>query len=349
MIDWEDIMVSFSRLTLFLSIVLLFCGNQASIGGGIRGRVIDALSGIPLSMVEIRTIPISGVAITSADGRYTLQGVKLGRYTVVANKSGYAEHRVTVDVQADYTTADMLLRPKKVETPIVKGIAGFYPHDGSTQDLIAGNPDAFLRGVDWVPDRLGRPNAAPHFNGESSIGLLGNILNRVFSSPVATFTIMGWARTDTYPGYSGGGSLIAKSAGGTYGPYQWSICHDNDGRVKGSVASAKDAGTFVERMSDVIGLGEWFHFALVFDGSLEPNERVQLYVNGNSGGLSRQLGDMGTTTVETPQQITIGATHHAGNPLSPANFYNGSVTEIRIYDRALRQMEIQTLLNPEKR
>jgi hypothetical protein len=94
---------------------------------------------------------------------------------------------------------------------------------------------------------------------------------------------------------------------------------------------------------------EWFHFALVFDGSLEPTERVQLYVNGARGRLSRQVGVMGTSTVNTPQQITLGGTHHAGDPHSADNFYDGCISDIRIFDRALDQSEIQALLNSGKR
>jgi hypothetical protein len=114
------------------------------------------------------------------------------------------------------------------------------------------------------------------------------------------------------------------------------------------VASSRDATAFLERQSEVVPLGQWFHFALVFDGSLAETERVRLYVNGVAGEVEREEGKIGTTTEDTDQEITVGGTHHAGNPLSAGNFYQGMIDDIRIYDQALSRTKIQAFLHQAK-
>jgi hypothetical protein len=300
-------------------------------------------------MVQVRTIPVSGVAVTGADGKYSLNGLKLGKYTVVASKPGYFEHKVTVDVSSENTTVDILLTPRRAQTPVVHGLVSHCPFDGSTRDQIGNGPDALIYDVLWVPDRFGKPNCALHFNGTSSYARLGNALSWVFSAPVAKFTVTGWANTDAYPSLSGAGCIIAKSYGATSGPYQWSVTHDFDGRLKGAVMSRLDASAFLVKSSEVFPVGRWFHFALVFDGSLPETDRVQLYVDGIPGSLSRHAGRFGVTTEMTNQEVTLGATHEPGNPLAPANFYEGTIDDIRIYDQALSQREIEALAGPGKK
>jgi hypothetical protein len=298
-------------------------------------------------MVQVRTVPISGVAVTDANGKYSLNGLKLGKYLVIASKPGYLEHQVTVNVSSENTTVDILLKPISAQTPVVHGLISHFPFDGSTRDQVGNGPDALIYDVDWVPDRFGKPSRALHFNGTSGYARLGNAFSWVFSAPVARFTVAGWANTDAY--IRGAGCIIAKSYGATSGPYQWNVTHNFDGRVSAAVMSKLDASAFVEKRSDVIPVGRWFHFALVFDGSLPETERVQLYVDGIPGNLSRHVGRFGVTTETSDQEVTIGGTHEPGNPLAPANFYRGTIDDIRIYDRALSQGEIEALASPEQK
>jgi hypothetical protein len=336
-------------VTALILVCLPLIQGLKSTDGGINGRVVDSRRGTPLSMVQIRTVPVSGVAITDAGGNYFLQGLKLGRYVVVASKSGYSEGRVTVNVTSEKTTADILLVPRGAPTQHTRGLVSYYPLDGALRDLVRTGPDVRLYNVHWIADRFGRPNHALHFNGTSSYARLGNALDDVFTRPNATFTIAGWANTDSYPEVAGAGCIIAKSFGGESGPYQWSIAHDSDGKIKGAVMGKLDASTFTIMESDVIPIGRWFHFALVFDGSLPPEERVKVYVDGIPGKFSRRKGTLGSSAEPSDQEITLGATHWPHNPLAPANLYEGAIDAIRIYDTALGQDEIQALLSSEKK
>ncbi len=220
--------------------------------------------------------------------------------------------RLTINVGSETTTVDFVLTPKRVPIPRFPAPIAEYPFDGSLRDLIGNGPEARLFEVEWGPDRLERPSSALGFNGSSSYASLGNSFNKVFSAPVAKFTIFGWARTDSYPEHQGGGCIIAKAAGGARGPYQWSLNHDPDGKLKALVASKSDGGALLIKESNPIPTGQWFCFALTFDGSCSESDRVQLYVNGVPGSFSRRRAFVGVRTEPTDQEITLGATPQGG-------------------------------------
>lgn len=100
-------------------------------------------------------------------------------------------------------------------------------------------------------------------------------------------------------------------------------------------------------LSCPVQINQWYHAVLVFDGSVPASDRVKLYVNGSmtNVGIYIQQGTMGTTTTNSRQYITIGATHDQGNPLSHASFFDGSIDDIRIYNRPLTAAEIDTLFH----
>jgi len=221
-----------------------------------------------------------------------------------------------------------------------QGLVASYPLDGNANDASSNGFHGRIIRARPTEDRFGNPNAALFFDGRSSYVRLGNILNSIFCAPAAKFTITGWARTQSYPGYQGGGVIISKSAGGTYGPYQWSLCHDHDGRIKWFVSSSSDASDYLELESNTVAADEWFHFAAVFDGSQKASNRMQLYVDGVRGSPSRRRGVLGTSTEESDQEITLGAGHRSGEPFVPNNQYCGDIDDIQIYDRALSSAEI---------
>ena len=87
---------------------------------------------------------------------------------------------------------------------------------------------------------------------------------------------------------------------------------------------------------------------MVFDGNLAETNRVQLYVNTEIGGISRDVGTLGTTTGNSAQEVIIGAGHVAGDPTTPNNQYNGIEDEIRIMDIACSFPWIETDYNNTK-
>jgi len=77
-------------------------------------------------------------------------------------------------------------------------------------------------------------------------------------------------------------------------------------------------------------LHQWHHVVFVFTGS-----QNQLYVNGVSDVTPQNLAD---TIRSSTASIRIG-----GNPVDNVQYFNGTIDEVRIYNRALSAAEIKAL------
>ena len=225
-----------------------------------------------------------------------------------------------------------------------QGLELYYPFNGNANDSSGNGNNGTVAGATLTADRFGVANSAYSFDGSTSTIRCGDILDSVFSAPIAKFSVSGWADTRVFGSFqTGGGFIVGKNAGGTYGPYQWSVSHIG-GLIIGGVFSDTAQQNYVE-LACPMTTNQWFHFVLVFDGSQPEMQRVKLYVNGQSSNTAiyQHMGTLGTTTTNSAQNLSIGATYTANNPESPDDFYNGNIDDIRIYNWALDSTTIQSL------
>jgi hypothetical protein len=86
-------------------------------------------------------------------------------------------------------------------------------------------------------------------------------------------------------------------------------------------------GPITASMGSALPLNQWNHLAVVFNGS-----QVQYYLNGAL-----------ITTVSLPATITVrGNPFQLGADNNTQQFFKGSLDEVRVYNRALTALEIQT-------
>ncbi len=81
----------------------------------------------------------------------------------------------------------------------------------------------------------------------------------------------------------------------------------------------------------VLPLTTWTHLAATYTG-----RRSRLYRNGTQVATVNRSGAIGAST---------GPLRIGGNSIWPAEFFNGLVDEVRIYNRALSAAEIQADMN----
>jgi len=228
------------------------------------------------------------------------------------------------------------------------GLVAWYPFNGNANDSSGNGYNGTVVGATLTADRFGKANSAYSFNlnGTSSVIYFGNILDSVFTAPIATFSVAGWANTQSYKTLQqDGGYMLGKNGGGA-GPYQWGIGH-YQGLVLASFFSDTAGLTNYIGIVSPMTTNQWFHFVYVFDGTQPELQRLKLYINGQSSSdsLLWHVGTIGTTTVATQQQFTMGASYSAGNPSFLSNFYDGTLDDIRIYNRALSAVEVTALYN----
>jgi hypothetical protein len=77
--------------------------------------------------------------------------------------------------------------------------------------------------------------------------------------------------------------------------------------------------------------GEWMHMAFVYDGA-----EARIYVNGAVDGRGNITGNL----IESNNELRLGRGE-------PAGYFNGSIDDARIYNRALTDQEIKALDPPK--
>lgn len=80
--------------------------------------------------------------------------------------------------------------------------------------------------------------------------------------------------------------------------------------------------------------GEWTHFAVVNDDG-----KLSYYINGEF----KQTKTVTSTTQHIGNYMTIGASSESNTVLGNNNYFKGKMNDLRIYDHALSQSEIQEI------
>ncbi len=82
---------------------------------------------------------------------------------------------------------------------------------------------------------------------------------------------------------------------------------------------------------------QWYHLAVVFDGTQPSASRVKVYVDG---ALDKTATESSSTIPNTSSQLVIGLL--SGNN---SGYFRGIIDDVRIYRKALSESQIQALYN----
>jgi glucose/arabinose dehydrogenase/PKD repeat protein len=120
------------------------------------------------------------------------------------------------------------------------------------------------------------------------------------------------------------------NAGMTDPVYQYGIELHNNGTAPVFFVGT-DAGLRTAGMGSGLPLGEWSHLAITFDGSVVRFYRNGSLVSGPSIGAS----------VVTPRDTLL----YIGSDVRPSQFLNGSLDDIRLYNRTLTASDVASDMN----
>lgn len=205
---------------------------------------------------------------------------------------------------------------------ITSGLIAYYPFNGNANDESGNGKDGVVAGPVLIDDRNGKNISAYAFDGfDDIITIPVNINPDVL--PQATITV--WARVDVDTDFN---VVISHDKVDSRG-FDRSITVDNRGGGKGwSVFS----GTGSVLGFEPVNAGVWVFLAAVYD---QAAGTVKLFVNNKKFEKAGTLFSGYDTT-------TIGA-NPGYSPLANAGYFNGAIDDVRIYNRALTQSEIQEI------
>jgi len=197
------------------------------------------------------------------------------------------------------------------------GLVGYWPFNGNANDLSGNNLNGSVYGATLSTDRFGNSNSAYNFNGTDSIVVNNDsLLNFTAGSSI---TISVWAKktatTDLFH------ILGKRVACGPNFQYQIGSNAAPDGLSFGGSGNLLNSGFFLTS-------NQWYHIIGEFDGL-----KCKLYVNG---------AIIDSSSASLPS--IVSANFIFGFSGTCTGFV-GVIDDIRIYNRALNQVEITSLYN----
>lgn len=213
----------------------------------------------------------------------------------------------------------------------VKGLVAFYPFNGNTKDssgheLHAVNLNAILRA-----DRFGNTNAAYGFDGNCGI-------DRMITARIGihtTLTFSAWFKCESlntkYPfilNYGTSNSLNVELFGDTQS-------NRDNGTLGLLFAGSVNKGKWASYAYDVNDLADhrWHHLVATF----ATGDSMYIYIDGTRRGQAPFLQGNSSDDV-----LQVGGVPDTG-PEPHQSHFNGSIDDIRIYDRKLTDIEIRSL------
>ncbi|QQS54829.1 MAG: LamG domain-containing protein [Candidatus Competibacteraceae bacterium] len=212
---------------------------------------------------------------------------------------------------------------------LADGLVAYYPFDGNANDQSGNNNHGIENGgIQYQPGISGN---AVKFDGVDDY-------IRVPSSsslnPVNQLSISFWVKVE---GFTNGWSPIIHKGGPILAEYanrEYSAFVSMDSAF--SIASAGDGATHIYYYACCATVNYWRHYVGIID---RQNHRMKIYVDGV---LKVDGNDPYSTFNNNNNDLIIGSSEEVISWLSP---FRGWIDELRIYNRALTDDEIQALFD----
>ncbi len=170
-------------------------------------------------------------------------------------------------------------------------------------------------------------NFALQFDGQNDkIG----ILDSPELNPSGALTIEAWINADSWAGSIWGACIVSKQGSNPDKGYGLTV--GENGRIEFN--HSINEGWKAVNTAQILGLNSWYHIAGVYDGS-----QMKIYVNGI---LQSTLGVQGE--LKLAEGVVM---NFADNPTWPGRRFSGKLDEIRIWNIARTEAEIQEHMTTE--
>ncbi|RPI16521.1 MAG: LamG domain-containing protein [Ignavibacteriae bacterium] len=208
-----------------------------------------------------------------------------------------------------------------------KGLIAFYPFNGNANDESGNNNNASVINASLTADRFGNPDNAYYFNGLNNYIEIPN--SKSLSSPTKALTICAWINIETFY-RNNWAPILAKSVTSDYGMYGLQLTNFP---LKKEIEFHFNYRYL--NLDFSFELNKWYFIAVIWDSKKEIGN-LSYFVNGReyiniSNHYSAKLKPDDAPLLigkDTPE-----LTEHL----------NGTLDDIRIYNRALSIKEINEL------
>src|SRR3990167_2855277 len=209
------------------------------------------------------------------------------------------------------------------EVSLQKGLVGQWKFDGNAKDSTPSSNNGTVTGATLTTDRKGTANRAYSFNGSSDFV---NVPHNANLNLTTAITISAWINIDP-AGKADYQTILTKQDGVADPELYMFRLQQSSGFLLGRIQNAAYAVNDITGSADLTGA--WHHVVFTYDANF-----LNIYVDGVSAvtPVAKTITP-GTNTAA----LTIGKTLTAGR------FAKGTIDDVRIYNRALSQVEITAL------
>ncbi|MEN8220515.1 MAG: LamG domain-containing protein, partial [Pseudomonadota bacterium] len=201
------------------------------------------------------------------------------------------------------------------------GLVAYYPFDGNAKDASGNGNHGTVHGATLTKDRFGNTVNAYTFDGIND-----NIQTvNTFGDNAAQISVVLWLKANSLnTSWSG---VIGRDRGGVNTDDVWNVLLADD-EIRVEVAETGNKEFSLSHKIDT----SWHSVGMVYNGSTQT---FKMYFDGNLvNQVATEVGVLGSTP---SLKLTIGS--YSNNTY----MFNGSIDDIRIYNRAISESEIKQL------
>ena len=195
------------------------------------------------------------------------------------------------------------------------GLVAFYPFNGNANDESGNGNNGYVNGATLTNDRNGVKNSAYYFNGYDAKIYFNTNSSSINSN---TYSIFAWIKTSN-PGSSYRGIIVKQLAVGLFLKDNELMSYDWQYRVD-------------KKSNSYIADNSWHLIGLVLNNGTIKFYKDGRYINSSSFTINNQS-----------ENFIIGT----GGYKQEDQYYKGSIDDVRIYNRAISENEIQAIYSEQ--
>jgi len=226
------------------------------------------------------------------------------------------------EIERIYCEQSLIKQNVLINPSLIFGLVSWWKFDGNILDVKSKN-DGVIGGSPVYDD--GELNQGLKFDGEEDYVNISDNFNLDMEDAI---TISAWIKLDDFGSMQ---KILTKRS--DYDGYIFGI--KNDGKLYGGIG---DGVGFEVTDGVTILKDQWYHVSMVYE---DYTDRLLTYINGT-------LVENMTTTKSlsvSGEELTIGAQNTYIGSGSVGQFFNGTIDEVAIYNKALTEWEILQLYN----
>jgi len=207
-----------------------------------------------------------------------------------------------------------------------EGLVAYYPFNGNANDESGNGNDGTVNGATPATDRFGNTNSAYEFDGIDDYILIDDSPSQTLSEELSISAFINLEDINNYK------VIVAKFHHQTNNrEYQFSVSSEGQLRFYWSANGDPEQQAFYFGNS-ILQIDSWYHVVIVFS-----NGNLKFYINNQ---LDFEVTSSINSIFDSDSKLSIGSDYHQN-----LYYFNGLLDDIRIYNRALSEIEIQELYN----